>query len=185
MPEGPQWVYEIKHDGFRFICRRDRGRVRVWSQHRVEWTDRVPLLVQALWSLPVSSVTLDGEGVVCDERGVSDFARLRSLLRREGCHEAFLYAFDLLELNGEDLRARPWEARRETLTWLLREAGPGLRLCEHLDGAGETIFRHVCAFGLEGIVAKRRDRPYWSGRCTDWVKIRSPEAPAATRTIER
>jgi len=71
------------------------------------------------------------------------------------------------------------------LTRLLRKASPGIRLSEHLDGDGETIFRHACALGAEGVVAKRRDRPYRSGRCADWVKVKNPNAPAATRVIER
>jgi len=79
----------------------------------------------------------------------------------------------------------PCEIRRATLTGLLRKARPGIRLSEHLDGDGETIFRHACALGAEGIVAKRRDRPYRSGRCADWIKIENPAAPAATRVIER
>ena len=96
----------------------------------------------------------------------------------------FLYGFDLLTIDGEDLRGHPWEIRRATLTRLLRKAGTGIRLSEHLDGDGETIFRHACTLGAEGIVAKRRDRPYRSGRCADWVKVKNPDAPAATRIIE-
>jgi len=91
----------------------------------------------------------------------------------------------LLALEGEDFRREPWEVRRATLTRLLRRARPGVRLSEHLDGDGETIFRHACKLGAEGIVAKRRDRPYRSGRCADWVKVKNPHAPAASRIIER
>jgi bifunctional non-homologous end joining protein LigD len=142
------------------------------------------LIVEALRALPVKSITLDGEGVIVNERGLTDFERLRAALAGRGSREAFLYAFDLLELDGEDLRRHPWGIRRATLTGVLRKAGPGIRLSEHLDGDGETIFRHACALGAEGIVAKRRDRPYRSGRCADWVKVRNPEAPAATRVME-
>jgi bifunctional non-homologous end joining protein LigD len=123
--------------------------------------------------------------MVVDERGVTHFERLRTALAEcGGSRAAFLYGFDLLELGGEDLRARPWEIRRATLNGLLRKTSPGVRLSEHLDGDGETIFRHACALGAEGIVAKRRDRPYCSGRCTDWVKVKNPDAPAAMRVIE-
>jgi bifunctional non-homologous end joining protein LigD len=131
----------------------------------------------------VASASLDGEGVVCGERGVTDFGRLRTALAaRGGSRSAFLFAFDLLERDGEDWRRHPWEIRRATLTGLLRKAGPGVRLSEHVDGDGETIFRHACALGAEGIVAKRRDRR--SGRCADWIKVRNPSAPAATRIME-
>jgi bifunctional non-homologous end joining protein LigD len=185
VPDGPQWVYEIKHDGYRFICRRAGARVRVFSRRGRDWSDRVPAIVEAMRALPVASATLDGECVVVDDRGVTDFDRLRSTLARKGSREAFLYAFDLLELDGTDLRPRPWETRRRTLAELLRQSAPGMRLSEHLDGTdGATIFGHACRMGLEGIVAKRRDRPYRSGRCADWIKVRNPEAPAALRVIE-
>lgn len=104
---------------------------------------------------------------------------------RKGSHQAFLYAFDLLELDGIDLRREPWETRRATLTSLLRRAANGVRLSEHIEGTdGFTIFGHACHMGLEGIVAKRRDRPYRSGRSPDWIKVKNPAAPAATRIIE-
>jgi bifunctional non-homologous end joining protein LigD len=185
VPDGPRWAFEVKHDGYRFIARRDGDRVRVFSRHGRDWTDRVPLIAEALLALPVSSATFDGEGVVCDERGLSDFDRLRSALARRGSREAFLYAFDLLELDGQDLRARPWDDRRVALVRLLRKSRGGLRLSEHLDGGdGATIFEQACHLGLEGIVAKRRDRPYRSGRSPDWLKIRNPDAAAATRIMD-
>jgi bifunctional non-homologous end joining protein LigD len=181
-PSGPQWVHEIKHDGFRFICRRDSDRVRVFSRRGHDWTDRVPRIADALAKLRVKSVTIDGEGIVCGEDGVSDFDRMRAAVGRLGSRDAFLYAFDLLEINGEDLRRYEWQVRRGTLTSLLRKAPDGIRLSEHLAATdGNTIFRHACAMGLEGIVAKRRDKPYRSGRSPDWIKVKNPEA---TRVIE-
>src|SRR6266480_2893824 len=80
VPDGPRWAYEIKHDGFRFICRRDGDRVRVYSRWGKDWSDKVPAIVDALAALPVTSATLDGEGVVVDQRGLTDFERLRSAL---------------------------------------------------------------------------------------------------------
>ena len=184
-PSGPQWVYEVKHDGFRFICRRNGDRVRVFSRRGYDWTDRVPRIAEAISKLRVKSLTLDGEGVVCREDGVSDFDRLRAAVGRLGSRDAFLYAFDLLEINGTDLRRDPWEMRRATLTSVLRKARNGIRLSEHLAMTdGNTIFRHACAMGLEGVVAKRRDRPYRSGRSPDWIKVKNPNAPAAIRLIE-
>jgi bifunctional non-homologous end joining protein LigD len=110
VPTGPLWAYEIKHDGYRFICRRGGGRVRVVSRRGNDHTDRVPLIAEALAALRVESVTLDGEGVVCGPDGVTDFNRLRAALGRKGSRQAFLYVFDLLELDGEDVRAD--QARR-------------------------------------------------------------------------
>ncbi len=185
VPSGPQWVHEIKHDGYRFICRRDGDRVRVFSRRGYEWTDRVPLIAEALAKLRVKSVTIDGEGVVCSPNGVSDFDRLRAAVGRMGSRDAFLYAFDLLELDGHDLRRDAWEVRRAILTSVLRKSGNGIRLSEHFVSTdGEAIFQHACAMGLEGIVAKRRDRPYRSGRSPDWIKVKNPDAPAATRVID-
>ena len=82
MPDGPRWAFEVKHDGYRFIARRDGDRVRVFSRNARDWTDRVPLIVEAMLALPVTPATIDGEGVVVDERGVTDFERLISLLSR-------------------------------------------------------------------------------------------------------
>ena len=185
VPDGPQWVHEIKHDGFRFIVRCDGDRVRAFTRRGHDWTDRVPSIAEAMLRLRVRSVTLDGEAVCCDGRGVTDFDRLRSAMARLGSPDVVLFAFDLLELDGEDLRPHPWDTRRATLAGLLRKVGPGIRLSEHLEGMdGTTVFAHACQMGLEGIVAKRRDRPYRSGRCPDWIKVKNPQAPAASRHLE-
>jgi bifunctional non-homologous end joining protein LigD len=185
VPAGPQWAYEIKHDGYRFICRRDGDRVRVFSRRGRDWTVRVPAIAEALQALHVKSVTLDGEGVACGEGGVSDFDRLRAAVGRMGSRDAILMAFDLLEIDGEDLRRCEWHVRRATLRSLLKRSGLGIRLSEHLEGGdGATVFAHACKLGLEGIVAKRRDRPYRSGRSPDWIKVKNPDAPAAIRVLE-
>ncbi len=181
----PEWRFEpySRETGMDRVC--------VFSRRGHDWTDRVPRIVEALASLSVTSITLDGEGVVCGPDGVADFDRLRAAVGRKGSRDAFLYAFDLLELDGEDLRGKPWEVRRDALASLLRNAadhpklGDGIRLSEHIDGAdGDIVFRHACKLGLEGIVAKKRDRPYRSGRSTDWIKIRNPNAPAVMRLLE-
>ena len=185
VPSGPQWVHEIKHDGYRFICHVERGRVRVFSRRGTDYTERVPRIVDTLARLPAASVTLDGEGVACNAEGVTDFELLRAALGRPAKREVFLYAFDLLELDGRDLRREPWSDRRSKLARLLRGAGHGVQLSDHMEGNdGEAAFRHACAMGLEGIVAKRRDRPYRSGRSPDWIKVKNPHAPAATRIVE-
>ena len=143
------------------------------------------MIAEALEALRVGSITLDGEGVVCGQEGVSDFDRLRSAVSRLGSRDAFLYSFDLLEIGGEDLGAYEWHVRRATLRSLLKKSKPGIQLSEHLEGAdGDAVFHHACAMGLEGIVAKRRDKPYRSGRSPYWVKVKNSDAPAATRLIE-
>jgi bifunctional non-homologous end joining protein LigD len=156
--------------------------VRVFSRRGHDWTDRVPRIAEALTALRVKSVTIDGDGVACGPDGIAEFDRLRAATGRKGSRQAFLYAFDLLEFDAVDLRREPWETRRAILANLLRTAGHGIRLSEHIEGPdGTTIFGHACAMGPEGIVAKRRDRPYRSGRSADWVKVKNPNAPAATR----
>ena len=185
MPSGPQWAYEIKHDGYRFICRREGNRIGVFSRRGHDWTDRVPRIVDTFARLPATSVTLDGEGVACGPDGVTDFDLLRAALGRPAKREVFLYAFDLLELDGRDIRREPWSDRRWKLARLLRGAGHGVQLSDHMEGKdNEAVFRHACTMGLEGIVAKRRDKPYRSGRSPDWVKVKNPAAPAARRLIE-
>jgi bifunctional non-homologous end joining protein LigD len=181
-PSGPQWVYEIKHDGYRFLCRRDGDRLAVYSRWGVNWSAHVPGIIEAMSALSARSLAIDGEGVVCGPDGIADFERLRAAVARKGARDPFLYAFDLLELDGRDLRWEPWETRRALLVKLLRCAGDGIRLSEHLEHKdGAAVVRHACVMGLEGIVAKRRDRPYRSGRSPDWIKVKNPDAPAAGR----
>ena len=118
----------------------------------------------------------------CDERGLAIFSTLR---RRRNEPEAFLYAFDLLELDGLDMRREPIETRKATLASILRKSRPGLRLNEHLEhDCGATVFAHACALGCEGIVSKRLGSHYRSGRSTDWLKFKNPAAPAVRREAE-
>ena len=181
-PSGEHWVHEIKHDGFRVIARKIGKPVRLYSRPGNDLTYRFPLIGMAVAQLGPQSCIIDGDAVACGDDGLSSFDRIR--YRR---HDAsvFLYAFDLLELDGRDLRREPWSERRAKLARLLRGAGHGVQLSDHIEGNdGEAAFHHACAMGLEGIVAKRRDRPYRSGRSPDWIKVKNPDAPAATRVIE-
>ena len=116
-----------------------------------------------------------------DENGVTSFNRVRY---RRHDESIFLYAFDLIELNGDDLRRDPLEGRKETLAMILAKAGSGIRFNEHLQGDGETVFHHACKLGLEGIVSKRKDSPYRSGRSPDWLKMKNADAPAVKREAE-
>jgi bifunctional non-homologous end joining protein LigD len=103
---------------------------------------------------------------------------------RRNDDDVFLYAFDLIELSGDDLRREPLEVRKATLRSVLIKRGPGIRLNEHIEGDGESIFRHACKLGFEGIVSKRKDSPYRSGRSPDWLKKKNPGAPAVKREAE-
>jgi bifunctional non-homologous end joining protein LigD len=175
-PSGALWLHEIKHDGFRVIARKDGERIRLYSRPGNGLTDRFPLIVEALARLRSRSCIVDGEAVCCDDNGRPSFDRIRY---RWYDDSVFLYAFDLIELNGDDLRRDPLEVRKATLASLLVKAGPGLRLNEHIEhDDGEVVFRHACKLGLEGIVSKRKGSPYRSGRSPDWLKMKNPAAPA-------
>src|SRR5499433_2993728 len=174
LPSGGQWLHEIKHDGFRIIARKTGAQVRLYSRPGNDLTHRFPLIVETLARLRSRSCIIDGEAVACDDNGVASFDRIRHQ-RHDG--DAFLYAFDLIELNGDDMRRDPLEVRKATLRSMLAKAGLGLRFNEHLEGDGPTVFAHACKMGLEGIVSKRKASPYRSGRSPDWLKMKNATAP--------
>jgi bifunctional non-homologous end joining protein LigD len=181
LPSGSQWLHEIKHDGFRVIARKKGAQVRLYSRPGNDLTYRFPLIVETLVRLRSRSCIIDGEAVACDETGVASFNRVRY---RHHDEDIFLYAFDLIELNGDDLRPDPLEGRKIRLEIILAKAGPGIRFNEHMVGDGETVFRHACKLGLEGIVSKRKDSAYRSGRSPDWLKMKNADAPAVKREAE-
>ena len=181
-PSGEAWLHEIKHDGFRVIARKSGDRVKLYSRSGNDLTDHFPLIVEAPAGLRSRSCIIDGEAVACGEDGIASFDRIR--YRRHDA-DVFLYAFDLVELDGDDLRREPLAVRKATLASLLARAAAGLRLNEHMDEAnGPLVFAHACKLGLEGIVSKRRNSPYRSGRTPDWIKSKNPAAPAVRRETE-
>jgi len=181
LPSDSQWLHEIKHDGFRVIARKDGDRVRLYSRPGNDMTRRFPQIVEALARLRSRSCIIDGEAVACDDNGLASFERIRY---RQHDGDVFLYAFDLIELNGDDLRRDPLEVRKATLRSMLAKVGLGLRFNEHLEGDGPTVFAHACKMGLEGIVSKRKDSMYRSGRSPDWLKMKNAAAPAVKREEE-
>ena len=182
-PTGPDWVHEIKHDGYRLMARRDALSVgiRLLTRNGYDWASRYPLIVRAVNKLKVRSCLIDGEAVCCNERGVSSFDKLR---HRSHDPEVFLVAFDLLELDGQDLRREPLEVRKQTLASLLRSSLPGLQFNPHLTHPGDIVFEHACKMGLEGTVSKRLGSTYRCGRSPDWLKFKNPDAPAVKREAE-
>jgi bifunctional non-homologous end joining protein LigD len=180
-PSGDAWLHDIKHDGFRIIARKDGARVRLYSRPGNDLTYRFSLIVEALARLRSRSCIIDGEAVCCDDSGMPSFDRIR--YRR---HDAsvILYAFDLIELNGNDLRREPLETRKATLASLLKRAEPGLQFNEHIEADGPTVFAHACKMGLEGIVSKLKASTYRSGRSPDWLKSKNPASAAVKREEE-
>jgi bifunctional non-homologous end joining protein LigD len=177
-PSGADWVHEIKHDGYRLIVRRDGPAVRLYTRNAFDWTARLPAIAAAAERIKAKSFTIDGEAVVAGPDGLSRFGELR---RREAAHTAILYAFDLIEHDGEDLRNRPFLERKEALARLLRNIEAGILLNEHITGDGPTVFDHACRVDAEGIVSKRVDGTYRSGPCPVWIKVRNPAGIAVQR----
>ena len=180
-PAGPDWIHEIKHDGFRIIARRDAAGVRLITRNGYDLAARFPLAAAAIAALPARSCVVDGEAIAVDDNGLSVFDLIR--YRRQD-HAVTLCAFDLIELDGEDLRRESIEVRKRTLKGLLRRAHPGIVFNQHFEVEGEVVFRQACALGCEGIVSKRLGSPYRGGRVDHWRKIKNPAAPAVKREAE-
>jgi ATP-dependent DNA ligase len=180
-PSGPGWIHEIKHDGFRIMARRDGAGVRLITRHGNDFTLRFPFIAMAVGKLPVRSCLIDGEAIVCDVNGLAVF----DLIRGHGSKtSAVLCAFDLLELDGKDLRREPIEKRKALLAKLLRGAHLSITLNEYFEEDGALVFDAACQLGCEGIVSKRLGSTYRSGRVAHWIKVKNPKAPAVKREAE-
>ena len=172
-PEGAGWLHEIKYDGYRAITALAGGDVRISTRNGHDWTDKFHALVPALAELQCVSALIDGEIAVTDAAGRTDFGALQDSLGNGGGGIGY-YLFDLLRLDGEDLRQTPLAERKARLQSLLADApanGP-LLYSDHMDGDGERLFAHACDLKLEGIVSKRSDAVYRSGRTESWLKCK-------------
>ncbi|RVL00215.1 ATP-dependent DNA ligase [Sinorhizobium meliloti] len=174
-PIGPDWAYEVKWDGYRLAVHIEPGRVRVLTRGGYDWTDRFPSIADDARRLAVKTAILDGEAVVLNDQGRSDFGMLqRALGRLPSAVEAgavVFYAFDLLYLDGRDLRRLPLRERRRLLEPLVAGREGAVRLSEEVQADGDEFFRVACEHGLEGIIAKHIEKPYRSGRGEWWQKI--------------
>jgi bifunctional non-homologous end joining protein LigD len=172
-PAGDDWLHEVKWDGYRLLATVVKGKPRLWSRNAIEWTDKVPEIAQAIASLKLDSAQLDGELIVLDKGG-SDFNRLQARLSGES-RDALLYIlFDLPHMNGESLRELRLLERKSQLAALLKKrGGKSLRYSEHTIGNGKTVFAQATAAGLEGVISKKIDSPYRSGRSDDWIKSKA------------
>jgi bifunctional non-homologous end joining protein LigD len=173
-PEGEGWLHEIKYDGYRIIAAVAGDQVRLYTRHGKDWTERFRPLVEPLQKLRFKSALLDGEVVVMDESGRTDFGALQRAME-EGNKNLTYVVFDLLQLDGEDLRPLPLRERKALLEKLLGNAakrGP-IRFSEHSQGNGRQAFARACRRGFEGIVSKRANALYRSGeRTRDWLKVK-------------
>ena len=172
-PDGPGWLHEIKFDGYRMQARLDHGKVRLLTRKQQDWTHRFVPVVEAVAALPAETALLDGEVVVEDDNGISSFSLLQTDLK-EGRNRFVYYVFDLLYLDGRDLTAAPLVERKAALAELLSGSGKTgvIRYTDHFEEGGPLILKKACEIGLEGIISKRRDAPYRSGRTDNFVKTK-------------
>ena len=171
-PEGKHWIHEIKHDGYRSQVVIERGQVRVFSRNGHDWSDRYPSIVRAAANLHCQSAIIDGEAIVQDGDGASDFEALSSAMRRQP-HSIILYAFDLLHLDGKDLRQQTLIERRASLKHLVgADDQSRIQFSDEFDGDGHALFKACAEQELEGIVSKHALAPYRSGRSKTWLKTK-------------
>jgi bifunctional non-homologous end joining protein LigD len=177
VPSGEAWIHEIKWDGYRLQLHKQEAMVRCFTRRGFDWSKRFPTLTSALWPLRTRAAILDGEVVVISDEGETDFGALESYVSSKQpfrrLRNLVFYAFDLLHLDGFDLRDVALLERKRILAALLADLDDEspVKLSEHLDGAGADIYHHACRLGLEGVVSKRVDSRYRSGRSAVWSKV--------------
>jgi bifunctional non-homologous end joining protein LigD len=179
VPAGSNWIHEVKHDGYRMLVIREQDRVRLISRGGQDWAKDFPLIVAGALKLRHKNFTVDGEVVVLDNDGISNFEALTS---RKYDRRALLYAFDMLTDNGENLRPLMLSMRKAKLAQLFSQPVDGIFIADYEQrDIGQELFQAACKMGLEGIVSKRLDRAYGVGRCKYWVKVKNPAHPAYSR----
>ncbi len=175
-PTGKTWLHEIKFDGYRIVAHIERGKARLMTRNGLDWTARLRTQAKQLEALPVQQAILDGELVALGAGGASSFRELQEALSRKLTKQLTYQLFDLVYLDGYDLTATPLLERKQALSQLLQaatfEPGGVVRYSDHVQGQGPDFFEQACTLGLEGIVSKRADAPYRSGRSSLWLKAK-------------
>jgi bifunctional non-homologous end joining protein LigD len=170
VPTGSTWLHEAKYDGYRVLLALGGGKAKLFTRSGLDWTDKFAGIAEAAQGLDVGSALIDGEVVALDQAGKPSFSALQDALSR-GSRDLTLFAFDLLSLDGEDLKRLPNLERKELLRTIIPAEGPIL-FAEHVIGEGEKLFQAMCREGFEGIVSKRADAPYLGKRTQSWLKIK-------------
>jgi bifunctional non-homologous end joining protein LigD len=178
-PHGEGWVHELKHDGYQLQIHVRDGRVKLYTMNAADWSKRYPRIVEAAARIKGTAI-IDAEVVWLDPDGIAQFDALHSRVMDRA---AVACAFDLLMLDGDDIRHKPLADRKEALRKLLRRTKGGIQYVEHVEGDGTKMFAAACKLGLE-IVSKKIDGPYRSGLSKSWLKIKNQKATAATRIID-
>ncbi len=172
-PEGPEWLHEIKYDGYRLFARIEQGKVRLITRNGLDWTGKFPELAQAFARLPVETALIDGELVCLASDGTTSFSDLQDAIATSKTDALNFFAFDLLYRDGWDLTGASLEDRKAALSGIIPlQAGGILRYSDHQAGQGPAVLRQASSLRLEGIVSKRREAPYRPGRGTHWLKIK-------------
>jgi bifunctional non-homologous end joining protein LigD len=172
LPTGGAWQYEIKLDGYRVQLHRHDGAARAFTRNGLDWSEQFAPLCAAAAEIPARSIILDGEVVVPGKDGIPDFGAVRGAISKAQ-HRLIFYAFDLLYLDGYDLRGAALADRRRVLAEIIAGEPAGrILLSDTIDEPGADLMHHACQLGLEGIVAKRADAPYRAGRVESWIKVR-------------
>ncbi len=173
-PSGDEWVHEVKFDGYRLQARLENGKVQLMTRSGLDWTHKFTGIERAFEKLDVTSAIIDGEAIVENDAGVSDFAMLVGDLKSGVTTRIVYCAFDLLHLNGDKIMQCPLIERKNILQALLRDTTKQgkIRFSQHIAGSGAAMFEEACKLGLEGIVSKRIDLPYHPGRRGDWLKTK-------------
>ncbi len=172
-PSGDEWLHELKFDGYRMLCRIDRGRVTVWSRNGKDWTEKFQNVVEAVKSLKATSAILDGEIVIVDAHGRSSFQKLQRAMGKATTTGFAYEVFDLIYLDGYSLTQTALKHRKELLKNLVGSNSHGvIRYSEHISGNGDQFFKHACEYGIEGIVSKLANSHYESTRNRNWLKVK-------------
>jgi len=171
VPPGTGWVHEMKYDGYRCLIAVGAGKARAYTRSGLDWSDKFAPIIAAAEKLKVSSALIDGEAVVLDAASKTNFQALQASLKG-GKADLVYFAFDLLELDGEDLKALPLTKRKEKLAKLIGKTKATIRYSEHIVGQGEKLLTSFCEMGLEGVVSKRADSRYTGMRADTWLKTK-------------
>ncbi len=174
VPEGDDWLHEIKYDGYRLVAIKNESDVRLYTRNGNDWTARFEVAEAEVAAIRAKSAVIDGEVVAFDRDGRTSFQLLQANLESGEGHPLHFVAFDLLHLDGVDMRPLPLDERRKALTALVKQTRGRIkpRVSESLPGESDALLTAACRLGLEGIISKRRDAPYHSGRHRSWLKIK-------------
>ncbi|MEO8133437.1 MAG: DNA ligase D [Betaproteobacteria bacterium] len=171
-PSGDDWISEIKYDGYRMVCRIERGAARLYSRTGKEWTPSFETVADDLGALPVKNAWIDGEVVVLGEDGRSSFQALQNALSGASTKNLAFFAFDLLYRDGHDLRALPLTERKALLREVIGDGAGSVRFGPEVRGNAAEFFRQACALHLEGVICKRADSTYEGVRSRNWLKVK-------------